>query len=434
MALVNNNTRIETGVDADGKLIGIPLWEIMKCLGYYKRDTNGNRNLGTIIKNANINKMSLRKPVRSNSAEPITEEELITLKCGLNPRRVNLLLQSIIGNTSFVENSEDDCMSEIAEWTYNRPRGLATYNERFRILDFDGYNHKAKAPDGGWSQKDIDGNLLNELKSTTMNITNISPYDGYNIKVEPQYNGSAYNGGLYSSFSMLFGLASGESIGTITDMEIPIEYVASLDGCYRLALAVWIPNFGESGGWGIFASRMTIEQYFTEGGGTSLQYLLPDLATNPYVAYLMHEHVASEGGYATFNAVPLFVKNLGYNMMSINEKSLFCWCNRDGEAEAYCMVSGTREIPFICGEPPMTLWYRISYDSTSTSISGYIENTDEENSHTFGYTYTVYINGAAVSTGEGTITLSPLEKRQVAGAPLGGGLNVVVTSQDGIDI
>ena len=114
--------------EKDGKKIGISLWEIMACLGYYKRDTNGQRNLGMIIKNApNINKWAKYKPVRHYTQSPITDEEREDVNYGLE-----------IGQGKYGQ-----------ELIYLRPRGMEDPDiapERYRITDFDGYNHDAKNP------------------------------------------------------------------------------------------------------------------------------------------------------------------------------------------------------------------------------------------------------------------------------------------------
>lgn len=432
-------TRRSLYIDRVNKL-GITLQEISLCLQDYRVDTKGMADMSIFMdENTKVNGFSLNKPFRwakwgysidaAGDAEKAAAREAV--KQGLRPVAVTKILEATIGRETFVKTTLEESLAEVMRWEYLPPRGGA-YNEPFRIPDFDGYEHNAVPPDSGWSQKDVDDTLLNRMESVTLNVSDTGDYAGYNFKMQPKYNGSDYNGGLYTGFSMLLGPASGESIGTITNMEIPISKVVSLDGYYRIALAVWIPNFGDSGGWGLFASRMTVAQYFKEnlGSGTVLQNLFPDLATNPFVASLMADYVAANNGYATFYAVPLFVKNVGYTYQTNN---LFCLRSVGGVTEAYCMMSGMRDVPFICGTPPMTIYYKVRYDSTATSIAGFIENTDEENSHTFGYTYTVIIQGVAQTPQTGFVTLAPLEKRQIAGAPSGGGngLNIVVTSQDG---
>lgn len=434
MAYDKVNRKLYTTTDAEGNKIGIPLWEIMQCLAYFKRDKNGYRNLGTIIKNAPINKWALYKPVRHATKEPITVDERIAIRCGLSPVSVTKLLEKSIG-MPVVEHTKEDCLAEISEWLYHRPMGGES--QPFRSLDFDGYNHLALAPDAGWTQKEISADMLTNLKNVSVELTNTGTYATYNFKMQPKINGSDYNSGLYQSFAMRFGENAGEGINESQNMEIPISYVASIDGNYRIALAVWVPNFGTAGGWGFFASRMTIAQYFAEnlGSGDSLRNLFPDLASNPSVAGMMYDHVIANNGYATFDVVPLLVKDLG---TTVDTNGKFQLHPVENVTEAYCMPSGSMLIPFICGEPPMTIYYRISTEQTSVGAVGvFLENTDTEAAHKFGYYYTQYypdqdpVQSAVIS-----VTLQAGEKRQVVGYPsqAGYGATVKVVSQDDVEI
>lgn len=387
----------------------------------------GSLDLGSLCQNINVNKWSRIKPVRSSVKSRLTDEQMMAIKCGLTPVKVAKLLSSTIGITAFGGYTENQCLAEVSAWNYHQPRGKA-YNEWYRLADFNGYNHKAVAPDSGWSQKTIDTESIVKLGAVTVDVTASGDYAGSNFKMAPQYNGSTCNDGLYSSFAIRFGSESGESIGDVTGMDIPIKFVTSLDGHWRLALAVWIPNFGSVGGWGIFASRMTVSQYFSEGGGsgTELRNLFPDLATNPYVATLMASYLSSNNGYVTFNAVPLLIKNVGY--LTINGK--FCLVPTDGITEAYCMPSGMTAIPLVCGTPPAPVWYEISYTTTGNAIAGYITNIDSV-PHTFAYTYIIWYQGEIYSQSSASVTLAAGEKRQVAGAPAGAGygLQIKVISQ-----
>lgn len=405
---------------------GISTSEIAACLGDYRVTSRG-RDIGLLCTSPKANKWSFRKSVRHSTRQRITDEQIVSVRCGLSPVEVSKLLVMGIGHDSFGSYTEDECRAEIAEWGYNQPRGAA-FSEWFRMLDFDGYTHKAVAPDAGWTQKTLDSDTIAKMKGVYVEMSTTGAYAGYNFKMNPQYNGADYNGGLYTSFAMRFGPASGESVGDITDMDIPISYVASLDGSYRIALAVWIPNFGSAGGWGFFASRMTIGQYFEEGlgSGTSLQNLYPDLATNPYAASLMQSYISANDGFVTFDAVPLLVKNLGNTYIN----SYFALRPVSGVTEAYCMPSGVGAVPLVCGTPPAPIWYEISYSTIGNSIAGYITNVDTVE-HTFGYTYNIRYQGEVQSSSSGSVTLGPGEKRRVAGAPTGSGygLEIIVTSQ-----
>ena len=385
--------------------------------------------LARLIKYGDINKWSFHKPVRYNSLHQLSAAQIASVHCGLSPVSLSKLLRMSIGyNGSSYSDTEIQCRAEVAEWPYNRPRGK-TYNEWFRMLDFAGYNGKAIAPDGGWTQMVLSTADIAKMASISMTVDSIGDYTGYNFKLTPKYNGATCGDFLYSLFSMRFGDASGESIGTVTDMDIPIKYVTALTGNWRIALAIWIPNFGSNGGWGIFAGRLTISQALVNLN-TNISWCFPDLATNPFAAQCMQSYISAQGGYATFDAVPILVKDLGYTYSG----TVFTLRAVDGVTTAYCMPSGTDIVPIVCGTPPVPVYYSVSYELVSGVIRGYLTNTDTNASHTFGYTITVRRNGEITSQSSGTATLSAGETRQVGGAASGMSLEIQVTSQDGTPV
>lgn len=148
MAYDKVNRKLYTTVDAEGNKIGIPLWEIMQCLAYFKRDKNGYRNLGTIVKNAPINKWAKYKPFASQ------EQNFETAEDRDNARK--LANQGLIIPTAYnsgVSTTDSPTMQTYLgtlivkaregvapNWEYRRPLGAA-FNEPFRALDFDGYKH-----------------------------------------------------------------------------------------------------------------------------------------------------------------------------------------------------------------------------------------------------------------------------------------------------
>lgn len=100
-------------------------------------------NLGTLIKNGSINLWSKFKPFRS-SAPGFADEtaRLAAMKaadCGLSfGTRYTSIGAALTAAKSLGSNAHN--------WTYNRPRGLATYNEYFRMLDFNKYCTTQVAP------------------------------------------------------------------------------------------------------------------------------------------------------------------------------------------------------------------------------------------------------------------------------------------------
>lgn len=89
-------------------------------------------NLGYIIVNGNINKYSKHKPYRSNSTSELTEQNKKDLNYGMST--FNFVLSTLA--------SEDNLNGSFVWSQWGKPRGI-TYNERFRALDFNGYNHYA---------------------------------------------------------------------------------------------------------------------------------------------------------------------------------------------------------------------------------------------------------------------------------------------------
>jgi hypothetical protein len=384
-----------------------------------------------------INQWSFRKPVDFNSPGEITDEDVVSVNCGLRPVAVSKLLTQSIGSTtsSSTSYSKDECLAEVRQWQYIKPSVWC------RMTDFDGYNHLAVAPDGGWAHKDISADTLAEMKGVAMAVTAGNDLFGdgkataYNFKLTPQLNGVEYNKALYQTFAIRFGEASGEQIGNTYQMDIPLNYIASLDGYWRIALAVWCPNFGSHGGWGFFASRMTIAQYIASGAGSgdSLRNLMPDLASNPYVASIMQSYMIAQGGYAEFTAVPLLVRNLGNTRIN----GQFCLMAVSGTTSAYCMPSGADAIPLVCGEaqPEFIAHYYAYTKVTDGVIGAYIQNTDTEANHTFGFKVTTVIGGVPGER-EGTQLVNAGRTVQVGGVPsqAGNAIYITVISQDGVEV
>lgn len=318
---------------------GISLWEVAQCLRDYRVSRLG-RDVGILCTSPNINKWALHKPVRLNSVGAITIEQRKSVRCGLQAVAVsNILTQSIGSDTSSSTTyTKDECLEEVIEWPYFPPRGVVanSYQEWFRLLDFDGYKHDAVAPDGAWGKITFKDDTIDELINATITVEG----SGYLFEMIP-----STNSGLYSTFAMMFNQASGAEIGTTDKMDISISDIASIDGNYRIAMAVWIPNFGESGGWGFFASRKVIGQY-TAGAGDSLRDLFPDFATNPYAMYYIKKHY-TDTNTKDFLAVPLLVKDLGITYLpnpAGGTNPMLCLRAVSGVTEAYCMPSGQKDV------------------------------------------------------------------------------------------
>lgn len=378
-----------------------------------------------------INKWAMYKPVRLNLIKPITKADRATVHCGLAPVSVpKILAKSIFYDGGLSSYTKQDGLDQISEWDYLAPRGRS-YGEWFRLRDFDGYDSRSIAPDSGWESREYEDADLARMVASSVSVTDTGAYAGRNFLLST-YNGSDY-GIFYSGFNMRFGDASSESIGTVTYMDIPIKYITELSGNWRLCLAVWVPAHGNyTEGWALFVGNSTIAQFFIDhpGSESNMRDLLPNLTSNPVGANYIKTYVDSEGGYAQLDAVPLLVKDITftYNGQSIGTNLVI---RADSVTEGYCMPSGNGVIQFHFGEPPMPIYYRISYKVESGLVKGYLSNTDTAASHTFAYT--VYVNGMTTTTGTAIMSAGETE-RQVAATPTGSNLTIVVTAQDGTPV
>ena len=104
------------------------------------------KTLEDIATSAPVNKWSFKKPVRHSTKANITNAQIADSHCGLAVVPVTKILRSSIGWTGGTYNyTKAEGLAEIAEWTYNCPRGK-NYSEPFRTRDFNGYNGDAIAP------------------------------------------------------------------------------------------------------------------------------------------------------------------------------------------------------------------------------------------------------------------------------------------------
>lgn len=87
--------------------------------------------LGTICRSGKINMYSAHKPLRWGDPTSVGNME-------------HMLNWGLIANNSDVD-LKYNVTSQNPYWTYNAPRGIS-YNEWYRLLDFDGYDHNAVCP------------------------------------------------------------------------------------------------------------------------------------------------------------------------------------------------------------------------------------------------------------------------------------------------
>lgn len=115
---------------------GLSIDDVRQCLGVSSRD------LGTLCQHANINKWAKYKPFRSSSVAFSDEDAMKAARrsalYGFSPdpsRQSSLDAPAVLFVNNVMQNVHDS-------YVYSRPRGVSN-SEWFRLLDFDGYNHRA---------------------------------------------------------------------------------------------------------------------------------------------------------------------------------------------------------------------------------------------------------------------------------------------------
>lgn len=198
MAYDKTNKRLYATTDAQGNKVGIPLWEIASCLAYFKRDKNGNRNLGMMIRNANINHFAKRHPIPSIvKVEALTDEDRKSINYGW----------SIRGIRWDAELAKED------SWV--RYFNASADRMYYRVLDFDGYYHLALPP--------LDFSFEDGAKVFRVNTT--FGLDFPDIAVRYRLNDTLYSSGMERSELPL------------EDMTIDGINAASMAGCIPCVIA-----------------------------------------------------------------------------------------------------------------------------------------------------------------------------------------------------
>lgn len=124
---------------------GITLWEVAQCLGDYRVNAAGRRDVGLLCTSPKINKWAKRKPIDYPSLGPLTDEQY---RGTTDQHNDNVYFGiKISANVTASLTNETAAEIHVATFEYTaRPAGGAT--SFFRLLDFDGYNHKASPNPG----------------------------------------------------------------------------------------------------------------------------------------------------------------------------------------------------------------------------------------------------------------------------------------------
>ena len=132
---------------------GISTSEVAACLGDYRVTARG-RDIGLLCSSPKINKWSPAKPFRSSVKNYDSKTERDDARRLANnglllPNATNAgVATSPAYRRTYLNHITYMVMmgnQQVPNYTYQPPRG-ASYNEPFRLLDFDGYMHKAQQP------------------------------------------------------------------------------------------------------------------------------------------------------------------------------------------------------------------------------------------------------------------------------------------------
>lgn len=107
---------------------------------------DSHRDIGNLCVSTKINPWSLNKPVRLGTPYQSAGWQASSAgNYGIVPYRIGTGAQALSTLYNF---AFDGAMNG---WAYEKPRGLATYSEWYRLMDFNGYDHHAPNPWSGWT-------------------------------------------------------------------------------------------------------------------------------------------------------------------------------------------------------------------------------------------------------------------------------------------
>ena len=136
---------------------GLTPQEVALCIQDYRIDENGNVAISLMCTSPKVIKWQKNKPFRSSViAYPLTAEgdaekaaDRKAANQGLmipTPANSGITSQNTYGWTYLGRLAYYATQGLAPNYTYLQPRGLATFNEPFRIHDFDGYTHAGGQP------------------------------------------------------------------------------------------------------------------------------------------------------------------------------------------------------------------------------------------------------------------------------------------------
>lgn len=236
---------------------GITLQEVSRCLQDFRKDKNGNIDLGMMCSSSKVTMWAKRKPIRGSfMVYPQDWWKGSDGWCGLSAAGAK------ISSTTDVSAIADYYTQDKRNgWSYLQPRG-GQYNELFRLSDFDGYHHKAMPFMQGYTMPErcakSEGKFDTFFRITVSGEDNADYLSYKDLPIENYYLGIALIGGgkVYrctndktieeSGFNVEFPISAIES-GEYTAYPFFSDVRMSVtDGGFFPANVYALPNCGSS--------------------------------------------------------------------------------------------------------------------------------------------------------------------------------------------
>lgn len=268
---------------------GITPWEIAQCLDDYRVNSKGQRDVGMLCSSPKIVLGARFKPVRHSTLVFITEEQRKSVNWGMLMKEMISIRKNYILAYDNTQLGTSFASDNPERWECLLPRG-GSYNEWFRMADFDGYNHKAAAPMSVTSSS-VDANINNPM----LNI---------NAKISIE---SQVNLGNYADIEiMLKELNVTPSFG-INDS----TYTNIVGGYWRMGVAIQVPQSDGKYRYLILSTINPIAIFSSNISTEDFRKYNIDMAEPNFQSRL--KKIARYNGISSFKAIPFLGCDLKYD-------------------------------------------------------------------------------------------------------------------------
>ena len=327
--MIQNNFQIRTNVSVS---------DVATVLGANSCD------VGTLCKHVNINRWAIYKPEISNKMF-LTKADRIANKCGLAPKTCPTLKSHIY---PICENSDTRSknVTELQQWTYNRPTGGSSSPYRLGdFLDLDsngkpttnGYDHDALPCDTGW------GNLTLDLS----NIKNVcsGTFTTRGSGTSFSFTNTSNSWVLTNNVSFRFDETSSSQMNSANSKYMPLSYATGNGNItsseyWRICILVWIPytlSGAKANYWIMFTGKKVLRPI---SSSNSIGDMLPNLASNQYGAELLKYNRETKG-VTNFSCAAVLARNVTSTTVSMDGTKQCLTFENSANAIVYSMPSGT---------------------------------------------------------------------------------------------